>query len=67
MFIIDSFVNDMYQRIVYEAIILTQMNMKKTLEVRCIQTATKLCLNGELSKVYYSMYTMNQYMHYIYI
>merc|ERR1712173_236351 len=50
MSILNSFVNDTFDRIVTEAGKLCQMNNKATLSAREVQTAVRLCLPGELSK-----------------
>jgi histone H2B len=50
MAIMNSFVNDLFQRIATEAANISRHNKKKTLSSREIQTATRLILPGELSK-----------------
>ena len=50
MGILNSFVNDIFERIVTEASRLAQYSKKSTLSSREIQTAVKLLLPGELSK-----------------
>ena len=50
MSILDSFVNDCFQRIAGEAGRLVKANRQKTLSARAIQTATRLVLQGELAK-----------------
>ena len=48
--IINSFVNDIFERIVTEAGKLARYNKKGTLSSREIQTAVRLVLPGELAK-----------------
>ena len=48
--IINSFVNDIFERIVTEAGKLVRYNKKGTLSSREIQTAVRLVLPGELAK-----------------
>ena len=50
MGIMNSFVNDIFERIATEASRLAQYGKKSTLSSREIQTAVKLLLPGELSK-----------------
>ena len=50
MSIMNSFVNDIFERIVAEASRLCQYNKKPTLTSREIQTATRLIIPGELAK-----------------
>jgi len=50
MNIMNSFVTDLFERIVQEASKLTQYNKNKTLTAREIQTAVKLLIPGELAK-----------------
>ena len=50
MSIMNSFINDMFERIVRDAGRLCRYNKKKTLTEREIQTATRLVLPGELRK-----------------
>ena len=50
MSILDSFVNDCFERIASEAGKLVKANRQKTLSARSIQTATRLVLQGELAK-----------------
>lgn len=50
MGILNSFVNDIFERIASEASRLAQYSKKSTLSSREIQTAVKLLLPGELSK-----------------
>ena len=50
MGIMNSFVNDLFERIATEASRLAQYSKKSTLSSREIQTAVKLLLPGELSK-----------------
>lgn len=50
MGILNSFVNDIFQRIATEASRLAQYGKKSTLSSREIQTVVKLILPGELSK-----------------
>ena len=50
MSIMNSFINDIFQRIAGEAGRLAQYSTKKTLSSREIQTAVRLVLPGELSK-----------------
>merc|ERR1719290_609094 len=50
MSILDSFVNDCFERIANEAGRLVKVNRQKTLSARAIQTATRLVLQGELAK-----------------
>ena len=48
--ILNSFVNDIFERVATEASRLTRINKTKTLTSREIQTAVRLVLPGELSK-----------------
>ena len=50
MSIMNSFVNDIFERIASEASRLTHYNKKHTLTSREVQTAVRLHLPGELSK-----------------
>lgn len=50
MSILNSLVNDIYERIVVEAAHLTTINKKKTMSSREVQSAVRLILPGELSK-----------------
>ena len=50
MSIMNSFVNDTFDRIASEAGNLCKYNKKSTMDARAIQTATKLVLPGELAK-----------------
>eukprot|EP01083_Nonionella_stella_P277667 943964_1 len=50
MRIMDCFVRDMFERFVYEAVNVTNMNSKTTLDARAIQTAVQLQLPTELAK-----------------
>lgn len=50
MSIMNSFVNDIFERIASEAGKLTRYNKKATLSSREIQTAVRLMLPGELAK-----------------
>lgn len=50
MSIMNSFVNDIFERIATEASRLAQYNKKSTITSREIQTAVRLWLPGELSK-----------------
>ena len=50
MSIMNSFVNDTFERIATESIRLARYNNKATLKSREIQTAVRLMLPGELSK-----------------
>lgn len=50
MSIMNSFVNDTFERVATEAIKLSRYNKKKTLTSREIQTGVRLMLPGELSK-----------------
>ena len=50
MSIMNSFVNDVFERIAGEAQRLTQYNKKHTISSREIQTAVRLLLPGELAK-----------------
>ena len=50
MSILNSFMNDIFDKICYEAGNLCRFNKKQTLASREIQTACKLVLPGELSK-----------------
>ena len=50
MLILHSFVSDMYERIVREAVNLCEINYKRTLSAREVQTAVLLQLPGELKK-----------------
>ena len=50
MGIMNSFVNDIFERIAGEASSLTQYNKKSTISSREIQTAVRLLLPGELAK-----------------
>ncbi|KAI0035099.1 histone H2B [Vararia minispora EC-137] len=50
MAVLNSFVNDIFERIATEASKLAQINKKSTISSREIQTAVRLILPGELSK-----------------
>ena len=50
MTIMNSFINDIYEKIAIEASNLVRYNKKHTLSAREIQSAVKLLLPGELSK-----------------
>eukprot|EP00735_Rhodelphis_limneticus_P008812 TRINITY_DN2292_c0_g1::TRINITY_DN2292_c0_g1_i1::g.6756::m.6756 TRINITY_DN2292_c0_g1::TRINITY_DN2292_c0_g1_i1::g.6756 ORF type:complete len:147 (+),score=68.63,sp/Q8CGP1/H2B1K_MOUSE/87.38/3e-56,Histone/PF00125.19/1.8e-24,CBFD_NFYB_HMF/PF00808.18/1.9e+03,CBFD_NFYB_HMF/PF00808.18/1.4e-06,TFIID_20kDa/PF03847.8/0.00037,RP-C/PF03428.8/0.051,Curto_V2/PF07325.6/0.38,Curto_V2/PF07325.6/3.9e+02 TRINITY_DN2292_c0_g1_i1:53-493(+) len=50
MLIMNSFVNDLFERIAQEASRLVRYNKSKTLTSREIQTAVRLLLPGELAK-----------------
>ena len=50
MSIMNSFVNDLFERIASEASRLSLQNKKKTISSREIQTAVRLLLPGELAK-----------------
>ncbi|XP_055352399.1 histone H2B-like [Paramacrobiotus metropolitanus] len=50
MAIMNSFVNDIFERIAAEASRLSQYNKKSTITSREIQTAVRLLLPGELAK-----------------
>ena len=50
MSILNSFINDIFDRIAQEASRLSRYNKKSTLSSREIQTAVRLLLPGELSK-----------------
>ena len=50
MSIMNSFINDSFDRIALEASKLVRFNKKKTLSSREVQTAVRLLLPGELSK-----------------
>ena len=50
MSIMNSFVNDIFERIAHEASKLAQINKRSTISSREIQTAVRLLLPGELAK-----------------
>ncbi|KAF8822847.1 histone H2Bb [Cardiosporidium cionae] len=50
MSIMNSFINDIFDRLATEAVKLIRYNKKRTLSSREIQTAVRLMLPGELSK-----------------
>lgn len=50
MSIMNSFVNDLFERIACQASSLAAINKKKTISSREIQTAVRLLLPGELAK-----------------
>lgn len=50
MSIMNSFINDTFDRLADEAVKLMRYNKKRTLSSREIQTAVRLLLPGELSK-----------------
>lgn len=50
MAIMNSFINDVFEKIALEASKLVRYNKKHTLSAREIQSATKLLLPGELAK-----------------
>ena len=50
MLILNSFVNDIFERIAGEASKLASYNKKSTISSREIQTSVRLILPGELSK-----------------
>ena len=50
MSIMNSFVNDIFERIAAEASRLSQYNKKSTISSREVQTAVRLLLPGELAK-----------------
>ncbi|KAL3213556.1 hypothetical protein MRX96_035325 [Rhipicephalus microplus] len=51
MFIMNSFVNDIFKRIATESSRLAQYNKRSTITSREIQTAVRLLLPGELAKL----------------
>jgi|EP00933_Yihiella_yeosuensis_P018420 histone H2B len=50
MAIMNSFINDIFEKIATEAGRLVRINKKATLSCREIQTAVRLCLPGELAR-----------------
>ncbi|GBM29029.1 Histone H2B [Araneus ventricosus] len=50
MSVMNSFMNDMFERIAAESSVIAKQNGRKTLSSREIQTAVRLTLPGELSK-----------------
>ena len=50
MSIMNSFINDIFDRMASESVKLVRYNKKKTLSSREMQTAIRLMLPGELSK-----------------
>lgn len=50
MLIMNSFVNDIFERIASEASLLAQYNKRSTITSREVQTAVRLLLPGELAK-----------------
>jgi histone H3/H4 len=50
MSIMNSFVNDVFERIAGEASRLAQYNRRRTISSREVQTAVRLLLPGELAK-----------------
>ncbi|EZG89303.1 histone H2B [Gregarina niphandrodes] len=50
MAIMNSFINDIFERLATEAVKLIQYNKKRTLSSREMQTSVRLLLPGELSK-----------------
>uniref|UniRef100_A0A914BUZ8 Histone H2B n=1 Tax=Acrobeloides nanus TaxID=290746 RepID=A0A914BUZ8_9BILA len=50
MSIMNSFVNDMFERIAAEASRLAKYNKRSTISIREIQTSVRLLLSGELGK-----------------
>ena len=50
MSIMNSFINDIFDRIAVESSKLVRYNKKRTLSFREVQTAVKLLLPGELAK-----------------
>ncbi|EEA06987.1 putative histone H2B [Cryptosporidium serpentis] len=50
MSIMNSFINDVFDRLSAEAVKLVQYNKKRTLSSREVQTSVRLMLPGELSK-----------------
>merc|ERR1712146_380930 len=50
MSIMNSFINDIFERIASEAVRLTRYNKRNTLTSREIQTSVRLLLPGELAK-----------------
>jgi histone H2B len=50
MSVMNSFVNDLFERIAHEASVLAAMNNKATIGSREMQTAVRLVLPGELAK-----------------
>ena len=50
MSIMNSFVNDLFERIATEASRLAQYNQRSTITSREVQTAVRLLLPGELAK-----------------
>ena len=50
MSIINSFVNDTFERIAVESGRLCKYNKKSTLDARAVQTAVRLVFPGELAK-----------------
>ena len=50
MLIMNSFVNDIFERVASEASLLAQYNKRSTITSREVQTAVRLLLPGELAK-----------------
>ena len=50
MSILNSFLNDLFDKIATEAVRLVRYGHKKTMNSREIQSAIRLCLPGELAK-----------------
>ena len=50
MAIMNSFINDMFEKIAVQAAELCRISKKSTLSAREVQAAVKLVMNGELSK-----------------
>ena len=50
MSIMNSFVSDLFERIILESVKLAQYNKSKTITAREIQTAVRLLIPGELAK-----------------
>jgi len=51
MSVLNSFVNDMFERLALEAKQITRINKKSTMKARDIQSACKLLLHGELAEM----------------
>ncbi|CAG5092954.1 Similar to Histone H2B.1/H2B.2 (Tigriopus californicus) [Cotesia congregata] len=62
MSIMNSFVNDIFERIAAEASRLAHYNKRSTITSREIQTAVRLLLPGELAKHAIYLYVNNMYL-----
>jgi histone H2B len=50
MLTMNNYIQDMLERLLNETNVLTKFSKNKTLSSRCVQSATKLVIQGELCK-----------------